>query len=105
MNKVILIGRLTRDPELRYSQQGIAVTNFTVAVDRRYGGEDKQADFIDVVAWRKLAEIVGEHCRKGQLVVVEGRIEVSSYEKDGEKRRRWQVVAENVRFLSRPSGE
>ncbi|WP_020375038.1 single-stranded DNA-binding protein [Sulfobacillus thermosulfidooxidans] len=105
MNRIILIGRLTRDPELRYTPQGVAVTGFTLAVDRPFTNAqgEREADFIDCVAWRKLAETVGNHLHKGRLVAVEGRLQIRSYEaSDGSKRRAAEVIAESVRFLDAP---
>jgi single-strand DNA-binding protein len=102
MNTIILIGRLTRDPELRYTQQGTPVASFTLAVDRPFTNAQgqKDADFIDCVAWRKLGETVGNHLSKGRLVAVEGRLQIRSYEaQDGTKRRAAEVVADSVRFL------
>lgn len=107
INQVVLIGRLTRDPELRYTQSGIAVTHFTIAVDRISSDENKKTDFIDIVAWRGLAETCAEHLSKGRLVAVTGRLEVETYEtKDGQRRRSARVVAEQVRFLdSKKNGD
>jgi single-strand DNA-binding protein len=106
LNRVILIGRLTRDPELRVtSQSGVPVTSFTLAVDRPYQGQggQRETDFIDCVAWRRLAETVAEHMRKGRLVAVEGRLQIRTYEtQDGQRRRVAEVVADDVRFLDRP---
>lgn len=105
LNRVILIGRLTRDPELRVtSQTGVSVTSFTVAVDRPYQSQgQRETDFIDCVAWRRLAETVAEHMRKGRLIAVEGRLQIRSYEtQDGQRRRVAEVVADDVRFLDRP---
>jgi single-strand DNA-binding protein len=102
MNTIILIGRLTRDPELRYTQQGTPVASFTLAVDRPFTNAQgqKDADFIDCVAWRKLGETVGNHLSKGRLVAVEGRLQIRSYEaQDGTKRRAAEVVADSVQFL------
>ena len=103
MNKAILIGRLARDPEVRYTQSGKAVTSFTLAVDRRvHKDSDAQqtADFIPVVAWDKLAEICGNYLTKGRKTAVEGHIQVRSYEaQDGSKRYVTEVIAENVEFL------
>lgn len=100
-NKVILIGRLTKDPELRYTPSGAAVTQFTVAVDRpsRNNGE-KEADFIPVVAWRQLAETCANYLKKGRLCAVEGRIQIRNYE-NSEGRRVYvtEVIASEVRFL------
>lgn len=107
LNKVILIGRLTRDPEMRYTPQGIAVANFSLAVDRPFTNADgnRETDFIDCVAWRKLGETVGNHLTKGRLVAAEGRLQIRSYEaQDGTKRRVAEVICDNVRFLDRPKG-
>ena len=105
MNKVILIGRLTRDPEVRYTQSGIAVCTFTLAVDRRFAKRDANdgrptADFIPIVCWRKLAEICGNNLVKGRRVGVEGSMQVRSYDaQDGSKRYVTEVVADEVEFL------
>jgi single-strand DNA-binding protein len=98
MNEVIITGRLTRDPETRYTQTGKAVASFTVAVDNGFG-ENKSVDFIPVVAWEKLAEVVGNNLGKGRKVLVEGRLQIRDYEKDGVKRRQADVVAKNIEFL------
>lgn len=102
MNKVILVGRLTQDPEIRYTQTGKAVASFTIAVNR-FGGQGKnEADFIPTVVWDKLAEICGNNLTKGQRVLVEGRLQIRSYEgNDGQKRRVAEVVAQNIEFLER----
>lgn len=102
MNKTILIGRLVREPELRYTQSGIAVANFNLAVNRRFAKEgEQQADFIQCVVWNKVAENVAKYLSKGSQVALEGRIQTSSYDdKDGVKRYRTEVVAENVEFLN-----
>lgn len=108
LNKVILIGRLTKDPDLRYTQSGVAVARFSVAVSRPYANQqgERETDFIDVVAWRKLAETCGNYLRKGRLVAVEGSLQSRSYEtQDGQKRRAWEVVAQDVRFLDRAGDE
>jgi single-strand DNA-binding protein len=104
INSVVLVGRLTAAPELRYTTNGNAVATFTLAVDRNYTGQnDKETDFIRIVAWRKLAEVVANNLDKGRLVAVEGRIQVQQYQTDGgEKRQAFEVVANNVRFLDRP---
>lgn len=105
LNRVILIGRLTRDPELRYTPQGVPVASFALAVDRPFANQQgqREADFIDCIAWRKLAETVGNHLSKGRLVAVEGRLQVRSYtDKEGNKRKVAEVVADSVRFLDRP---
>lgn len=105
LNKIILIGRLTRDPELRYSANGVGVATFTLAVDRPYQNQQgqREADFIRIVAWRKLAEVCANNLQKGRLVAVEGRLQIRNYDdKDGNKRQIAEVVAENVRFLDWP---
>ncbi len=104
LNKVILIGRLVADPQLRYTQSGIAVTNFTLAVDRPFAsqGGEREADFIDIVTWRKLAEVCANHLSKGRLVAVEGRLQIRSYDdQNGVRRKASEIVADNVRFLDR----
>jgi single-strand DNA-binding protein len=104
LNRIILIGRLTRDPELRYVPSGQPVASFTLAVDRPFTNQqgERETDFIDVVAWRKLAEQVSQHLSKGRLVAVEGRLQIRSFEtQDGQKRRVAEVVADAVRFLDR----
>ncbi len=104
MNVVVLIGRLTRDPELRYTAQGTAVTNFGIAVDRNYGGSDdnqQTADFFNVVCWNKLAEIVAQYMTKGRQVAVQGRLQSRSYEYEGQRRTSVEIVAQTVRFLDR----
>ena len=108
LNRVILIGRLTRDPELRYTPNGVAIANFSLAVDRSYTNQQgqREADFIRIKVWRKLAEVCANNLSKGRLVAVEGRLEVRSYEaQDGSKRSATEVVADNVRFLDWPKGE
>ncbi len=105
MNVVVLIGRLTADPEARYTVSGTAVTNFRLAVERPFTNRDgeREADFINIVCWRKLAEIVAQYMRKGRMVAVHGRIETRSWEnQEGERRFATEVVAENVRFLDSP---
>ncbi len=107
LNRIILIGRLTRDPELRYVPSGQPVASFTLAVDRPFTNQqgERQTDFIDVVAWRRLAEQVTQHLAKGRLVAVEGRLQIRSYEtQDGQKRKAAEVVADAVRFLDRKAG-
>lgn len=101
LNRVILIGRLTKDPELRYTPAQVAVTQFTIAVDRPFttGGE-KEVDFIQVVTWRQLAETCANYLRKGRLCAVEGRIQVRNYENnEGKRVYVTEVIADNVRFL------
>ena len=101
LNKIILMGRLTRDPELRRTQSGTAVTSFSLAVDRDFksqGGE-KETDFIDIVAWRNTAEFVSRYFTKGRMAVVEGRLQIRDWtDRDGGKRRSAEVIAENVYF-------
>jgi single-strand DNA-binding protein len=103
MNKITLIGRLTHDPELRYTPNGDAVANFSIAVDRKMSKQDI-TDFIPVVTWRKLAEICNQYLSKGKLVAVEGRLQTRSYEKDGVKQRAFDVVADEVVFLEKADG-
>jgi len=102
LNRVILIGRLTKDPELRYTPNGVAVATFTLAVDRNYTNQQgqREADFIPIVTWRGLAENVANYLKKGRLTAVEGRIQTRNYE-NNEGRRVYvtEVVADNVRFL------
>lgn len=105
LNRVILIGRLTRDPELRYTASGVPVAHFSLAVDRPFTNQqgERETDFIDIVVWRKLAEVCTNNLGKGRLVAVEGRLQIRSYEtQDGQKRRVAEVVADNVRFLDWP---
>lgn len=101
LNKIIIMGRLTRDPELRRTQSGTAVTSFSLAVDRDFksqGGE-KETDFIDVVAWRSTAEFVSKYFAKGRMAVVEGRLQIRDWtDNNGGKRRSAEVVADNVYF-------
>jgi single-strand DNA-binding protein len=103
---VILIGRLTKDPELRYTQSGVATCTFTLAVDRSFktNGE-READFIPIVAWRQLGETCANYLRKGRLCAVEGRIQVRHYDNnEGKRVYVTEVVADNVRFLERGEG-
>jgi len=99
INTVALIGRFTADPELRHIPSGVAVTSFTIAVDRSYvkAGEERETDFIDIVAWRHTAEFICKHFTKGQLIAVEGVLQTRSYEdKTGKRRRVFEVIANNV---------
>ncbi len=101
MNKVVLVGRLARDPELRTTQSGTNVVSFTVACDRRFvrQGEERQADFINCVAWNKTAEFISRYFTKGMRIALDGRISTRSYDdKDGNKRYITEVVAEDVEF-------
>jgi len=105
LNTVILIGRLTRDPELRYTGGGTPVASFSLAVDRPFTNQqgERETDFIDIVCWRQLAEQVSQHLTKGRLVAVEGRLQIRSFEtQDGQRRKVAEVVATTVRFLDRP---
>ena len=102
MNKVILIGRLTRDPELRYTSSNIPVATFSLAVDRTFTGQngERETDFINIVVWRKQAENCKNYINQGSQVAVEGRIQTRSYEdQNGQKRYVTEVVADNVQFL------
>ena len=101
LNKIILMGRLTRDPELRRTQSGTAVTSFSLAVDRDFKSQsgEKETDFIDIVAWRNTAEFVSRYFTKGRMAVVEGRLQIRDWtDRDGGKRRSAEVIAENVYF-------
>ena len=101
LNKIVLMGRLTRDPELRRTQSGTAVASFTLAVDRDYKPQDgeRETDFIDIVAWRQTAEFVSKYLTKGRMAVVEGRLQIRDWtDRDGGKRRSAEVVADNVYF-------
>ena len=103
MNKVVLIGNLVRDPEVRATQSGISVCNFTVAVNRRFKKEngEQETDFLNVIAWRQLAELCGKYLAKGRKVAVTGSIQTRTYEaKDGSKRTAWDIVADEVEFLT-----
>ena len=102
LNHIVLMGRLTRDPELRYTQSQIPVASFTLAVDRDFGGRDggeRQTDFIDIVAWRSTAEFVSKYFTKGSMAVVTGRLQIRDWtDREGGKRRSAEVVADNVYF-------
>ena len=101
LNHIIVMGRLTRNPELRRSQSGTAVTSFSLAVDRDYKSQDgeKETDFIDIVAWRTTAEFASKYFSKGRMAVVEGRLQIRDWiDKEGGKRRSAEVVADNVYF-------
>ena len=103
MNRVCLIGCLTSKPELRYTTSNIACTNITIAIDRNYG-EEKKADFINFVVWRKQAENVCKYLDKGSLVAIEGRLQQNSYEdRDGNRRYKLDVFADNIQFLNTKS--
>ena len=97
LNKIILMGRLTRDPELRHTQSGTSVASFTLAVDRN--GKEKTTDFIDCVAWKSTADFVSSYFTKGRMAVVEGRLQIREWtDKNGYKRRTAEVIADNVYF-------
>lgn len=101
LNNVTIMGRLTKDPELRYTPNQIAVASFTLAVERDYSGKDseKQVDFIDCIAWRHTAEFLDRYFSKGRMAIVSGRLQVRPWEdKSGNKRKAVEVVAENVYF-------
>lgn len=106
-NKVILIGRLTRDLEMRYTPGGVAVARFTLAVDRRkLKDREKESDFIDIIVWQKLAELCQRYIGKGRMVAVEGRLQIRSYDDNqGIRRKAAEVIAENVRFLDKAKGD
>ena len=106
LNRIVLIGRLTKDPKSRYTPNGIAVAQFRIAVDRPTKNQEtgeKETDFIDVVAWRRTAEFVTQYLTKGRLVAVEGRLQMRSWvAQDGTRRTAYEVVADNVQGLDRP---
>ncbi len=109
LNKVMLIGNLGKDPQMRYTAKGSAVATFTLAVNRSYAGDGgdrrEETEWFTVVTWTKLAELVGQHLQKGRRVYVEGRLTTRSWDgPDGQKRYRTEVVANQVLFLDRPQG-
>lgn len=107
MNSITLLGRLGRDPEVKYTQSGKVVTSLTLAVDRIFknANGDKEADFIPVVIWGKTAELVGNSCQKGHRLLVDGRLQIRSYDaKDGTKRWVTEVIANSVEFIERKAG-
>ncbi|MFY8051680.1 MAG: single-stranded DNA-binding protein [Armatimonadaceae bacterium] len=108
MNRVILIGRLTADPEVRYTPNGVPVASMRIAVDRpqssesRAQGQDKQTDFIDLTAWRQSAEFAGKYLGKGRLIAVEGKLQIEEYQaQDGTRRKAAKVVCDSIRPLDR----
>ena len=108
LNRAILMGRLTKDPTLRQTPNNVSVVTFTLAVDRNYQADknNKQADFINIVAWRHTAEFVSKYFTKGQLVAVEGSIQTRSYQdKDGNNRTAFEVVADQVYFAEKKNSE
>lgn len=103
MNKVLLIGNLTKDPEMRSTQSGVAVCNFSIAVNRRFKNANGQqeTDYLNIIAWRQLAELCSKYLAKGRKVAVTGSIQTRQYEaKDGSKRTAWDIVADEVEFLT-----
>ena len=106
-NKIVLIGRLTKDPEARVTASGIHVVKFRMAVDRTYAkqGEEKKTDFFQVVAWRRLAEICSQYLRKGKLISVDGKVQLNKYEKEGEQREMVEIIAENIQMLTKDTPE
>ena len=106
LNSIIIMGRLTADPDLRSTSSGLSVTSFTVAVDRGYtkAGEERKADFIPVVAWRQTADFVSKYFRKGSMIAVQGSLQSRSYEdKNGNKRVAYEVIADQVSFCGSKS--
>lgn len=100
MNKIILIGRLTKDPELRYTPNGAAVCTFTLAVDRPFSGDKKEADFINIVVWNKAGENAAKYLAKGRQAAIEGRLQIRTYDgDDGKKRWVTEVVADRMEFI------
>lgn len=101
LNKVVIVGRLTRDPEIKYTQSQIPVASFSVAVDRDYArqGEQRETDFLNVVAWRNTAEFIGKWFRKGSMIVVEGKLQTRKWQdKFEQKRTEVEIIADNVWF-------
>ena len=101
LNRIVIMGRMTKDPELRRTGAGVAVASFTLAVDRDFKGQngEKETDFIDVVVWRNTAEFVSKYFSKGRVAVVEGRLQLRDWQdKDGNKRRNAEIIADNVYF-------
>ncbi|MFC1560246.1 single-stranded DNA-binding protein [Candidatus Margulisiibacteriota bacterium] len=107
LNRIILVGKLTSDPELRYTVEGLPVAKFTLAVDRFRGPNNpKETDFINIVAWRKIAEVCGQQLKKERLVLIEGRIQIRTYQTDaGVKKWSTEVVARNMQMFGAPSQE
>ena len=104
LNRIVLIGRLTADPQLRYTQTGTAVSNFRIAVERTRPNPqgEREADFVDIVTWQRLAETCANNLSKGRLVAIDGRLQIREYEYEGQRRKATEVVADNVRFLDWP---
>jgi single-strand DNA-binding protein len=105
MNRVVLVGRLTKDPDLRYTPNGVPVATFTLAVNRNFKKEngEQEADFINVVVWRKPAENAANYLKKGSLAGVDGRIQVRTYEQDGKRQYFTEIIADSVQFLDTKS--
>lgn len=103
INQVILMGRLTRDPDMRTTPNGKTVTSFSLAVDRQ--GQDDSADFFDITAWEKLGELVNQYLSKGRRCLIQGRLTYRQWEQDGQKRSKVEVVATDVTFLDGPAGD
>ena len=101
LNRVVLIGRLTRDPDMRYTPSGVATVKIGLAVNRSFTNAEgqREADFIDVVAWRKQAETAAQFLKKGRLIAIDGRLQTRTYEKDGVRHKVYEVVADQIRFL------
>jgi single-strand DNA-binding protein len=97
LNKVMMIGRLSKDPDMKYTQNGDAVANFSIAINK---GNDKPAEFYDIVAWKQLAEVCAQYLKKGKLVYVEGELNINKYEKDGVTHKNVRIVIHNMRMLS-----
>lgn len=105
LNCAVIMGRLTANPELRQTPSSVSVTRFTVAVDRGYvkAGEERKADFINIVAWRQTAEFVCKYFQKGSMIAIQGAIQTGTYEKDGRKYNTFEIVADNVSFCGSKS--
>ena len=105
LNVSAITGRIVADPEVRQTPSGVSVCRFSVAVDRKFAKEDgqRETDFIDILAWRGTADFIGKYFVKGQMIAIQGSIQTGSYEKDGIKRRTFEIVAENVSFCGSKS--
>jgi len=102
INRIVLVGRITADIDVKYTQNGTAVTNFSIAVERQFRNSsgEKETDFINIVAWKKLAELIGEYMKKGSMIGIDGSLQVRKYEtREGEKRTAYEVRADNCQFL------
>jgi single-strand DNA-binding protein len=101
INRCVLVGRLTKDPELKYTPNGVAVATFTLAVNRQFANQqgEREADFLNIVVWRKLAENVANFLKKGSLAGVDGRIQVRTYDQDGKRQYFTEIIADSVQFL------